>query len=199
MQAPTKGTEPGVRSGKRSLLACHTRFKFSMEITHNRLRSSSVWRLRTRMSFNIRERDTSYCWVRSPYRPKKFLNDDFKRSARYPCLSSLLESRLALSIKHSYEEQARAYRISWEIKLHRLAKMEYYYSGTESLWFGNWNHLVCRRSKCEDDHPSQSTVVNPGKKQKWCSLWRPWSQVQQDTSGPDNSGLFMDNTSLMYL
>ena len=25
-----------------------------------------------------------------------FLNDDFKRSTRYPCLSSLLESRLAL-------------------------------------------------------------------------------------------------------
>ena len=43
---------------------------------------------------------------------KTFLNDDFKRSTRYPCLSSLLESRLALRIKHSYEEQARAYRIS---------------------------------------------------------------------------------------
>ena len=50
---------------------------------------------RIRMSFNIRERDTSYCWIRSPYRPYNFLNDDFKRSARYPCLSSLLESRLA--------------------------------------------------------------------------------------------------------
>ena len=71
---------------------------------------------RIRMSFNIRERDTSYCWIRSSYRPLNFLNDDFKRSARYPCLSSLLESRLALRIKHSYEEQARAYRISWEIK-----------------------------------------------------------------------------------
>ena len=49
--------------------------------------------------------------------------------------------------------------------------MEYYYPGTESLWCGNWNHLVCRRRKCEVDHPSQSTVVNLGKKQKWCSLW----------------------------
>ena len=28
----------------------------------------------------------------------------------------------------------------------------------------------------------QSTVVNLVKKQKWCSLWCPWSQVQQDTS-----------------
>ena len=64
--------------------------------------------------------------------------------------------------------------------------MEYYYSGTESLWCGNWNHLVCRRSKCAVDHPSQSTVVNLGKKQKWCSLRCPWSQVQQDTSGPVN-------------
>ena len=32
----------------------------------------------------------------------------FKSSTRYPCLSSLLESRLALRIKHAYEEQARA-------------------------------------------------------------------------------------------
>ena len=67
---------------------------------------------RIRMSFNIRERETSYCRIRSPYRPNNFLNDDFKRSTRFPCLSSLLESRLALRIKHSYEEQARAYRIS---------------------------------------------------------------------------------------
>ena len=64
--------------------------------------------------------------------------------------------------------------------------MEYYYLGTENWWWVNWNHLVCRRSKCEVDHPSQSTVVNLGRKQKWCSLWCPWSQVQQDTSGPDN-------------
>ena len=45
---------------------------------------------------------------------------------------------------------------------------------------------VCRRWKREVDHPSQSTVVNLGKKQKWCSLWCSWSQVQQNTSGPDN-------------
>ena len=74
---------------------------------------------RIRMSFNIRERDTSYCWIRSPYWPLNFLNflnDDFKRSTSYPCLSSLLESRLARRIKHLYEEQARAYRIISEIK-----------------------------------------------------------------------------------
>ena len=35
-QVPKWGTEPGVRKGKRSLLACHTRCKCSMETTHNR-------------------------------------------------------------------------------------------------------------------------------------------------------------------
>ena len=33
--SPTMGTEPGVRKGKRSMLACHTRCKCSMETTHN--------------------------------------------------------------------------------------------------------------------------------------------------------------------
>ena len=64
--------------------------------------------------------------------------------------------------------------------------MEYYYSATESLWCGKWNHLVCRRWKCEGDHHSQSPVINLGKKQKRCSLRCPWSQIQQDTPGQDN-------------
>ena len=81
----------------------------------DRLASHCNWS-RVRMSFNIREKETSYCWKRSPYRPLKFLNDHFKRSTRYPCLSSILESRLALRIKHSYTEQAQTYLISWEIK-----------------------------------------------------------------------------------
>ena len=34
-QVPRWGTEPGVRKGKRSLLACHTHCKCSMETTHN--------------------------------------------------------------------------------------------------------------------------------------------------------------------
>ena len=34
-QVPKRGTEPGVRKGKRSLLACHTRCKCFMETTHN--------------------------------------------------------------------------------------------------------------------------------------------------------------------
>ena len=34
----------------------------------------------------------------------------------YPCLISLLEDHLDLWIKHSFEEQARAYRISCDMK-----------------------------------------------------------------------------------
>ena len=41
--------------------------------------SHCIWSS-SRMSCNIRERGTSYCLVRSPYRPKNFLRDDFKRS-----------------------------------------------------------------------------------------------------------------------
>ena len=35
LASPNWGTEPGVRKGKRSLLASHTRCKCSMETTHN--------------------------------------------------------------------------------------------------------------------------------------------------------------------
>ena len=107
-----------------------------------------------------------------------------------PVWVAYFESRLALRIKHSYEEQARC--ISYKLRdknfigRRRWNINYYYYSETESLWCGNWNHLVCGEWKCEVDHPSQSTVVNLGKKQKWCSLWCPWSQVQQDTPGQDN-------------
>ena len=180
-QVPQWGTVPGVRKGKRSLLACNTRCKCSMETTHNRWRSSSVsmswnwWKVRlVWKSLLVKDQNVIYhswegyfillnkfpvstiklpewrfqafCEVslfqkltgKSPGPQNKTfirgaspgvsykLRDKntigwrrwniFKRSVRYPCLSSLLESRLALKIKHSYEEQARAYRISWEIK-----------------------------------------------------------------------------------
>ena len=39
--------------------------------------------------------------------------------------------------------------------------------------------------KCGVHYPSQSTVVNIGESQKYCSLWCPWSKVKQDTSDPD--------------
>ena len=68
------------------------------------------------MSFRIRGRGTSYYLRRSPYRPLNFFNDDVKRSLTYPSSRILFESLVALRIKHSYEEQARVYRISCEIK-----------------------------------------------------------------------------------
>ena len=37
-QVPKWGTEPGVRKGKRSLLACHTRFKCSIEPPRNSMK-----------------------------------------------------------------------------------------------------------------------------------------------------------------
>ena len=66
------GTEPGVRKGKRSLLACNALCKGSMEIGGqaryqcHEIGGKSDWLgshfwPRIRMSFNIRERDTSYC------------------------------------------------------------------------------------------------------------------------------------------
>ena len=76
--------------------------------------------------------------------------------------------------------------------------MEYCYSGTESLWYGNWNRHV----KCAADRHSRSTGVNPSMKQRCCSESCLWSQAQRDTFGPDKfskSWLLIDNTSSMYL
>ena len=69
--------EPGARKGKRSLLACHTRCKCSMETTHDSVKikvgikvmkfvkSLTGWEVTvgqgSNVSFNIRKRDTSNC------------------------------------------------------------------------------------------------------------------------------------------
>ena len=76
--------------------------------------------------------------------------------------------------------------MSCEIKRHRLAEMENYYSGTKSLWYGSWNRHVCRIGKCSADRYSRSTGVNPSRKQRCCSPSCLWSQAQRDTSYPDN-------------
>ena len=81
-QVPKRGTEPGVRKGKRSLLASHTRSKCSMETTLNSVKVKLgikvmilVESLSVRKSLLvkgqnvIRERVTPYCSIRSPYRP----------------------------------------------------------------------------------------------------------------------------------
>ena len=64
--------------------------------------------------------------------------------------------------------------------------MECCFAGTESLWYGSWNRHVCRKGKCAADRPFRSTGVNPSRKQRCCSLSCFWSQVQRDTSDPDN-------------
>ena len=40
-------------------------------------------------------------------------------------------------------------------------KMDYCCSGTEYMWYGNWNRHVCHTWECEVDRPSRSTGVNP--------------------------------------
>ena len=40
--------------------------------------------------------------------------------------------------------------------------------------YGNWNLHVCHEWKYEVDRHSRSTEVNPGEKQKWCSLSCLW-------------------------
>ena len=114
--------------------ACYTRRKCSIETSYTSIKGRvqekkvtdwyKVWPVEGchciwsgyRISLRIRERGTAYCLIRSPYRPLNFFNDDFKRSLTFPCSRSLFESRVALRIKHTYKEEARAYRISCEIK-----------------------------------------------------------------------------------
>ena len=127
------------------------------------------------MSFNIRQRETSYCWIRSQAFHEVYLFEKLSWKSPGPQNKTFIREA---STGTSYKLRDK--------KRHRLAKMEYYYSGTESLWCVNWNHLVCRRWKCEVDHHSQLTVVNLGKKQKLCSLRCLWSKVQQDTYCTDN-------------
>ena len=70
--ASPKGTGPGVRRSKRPLSECHTRRKCSMETTQNSVKGRvryKVWSVGGchciwsghRMSFNICEREISYC------------------------------------------------------------------------------------------------------------------------------------------
>ena len=90
MEVPN-GTEPGVRRSKRPLSACYTRRKCSFETSHMSVKVEfgkkvtdwyKVWSVEGcqciwsgfRMSFSIRERGTSCCLIRSPYRPYKWLS-----------------------------------------------------------------------------------------------------------------------------
>ena len=98
----------------RSLLACHPQCKRSMETTRNSVKVKlgiqamklvksligsevTVTGRGSECHLALRERETSYCWIRSPFRPWNFLNDDLKRSRRYPCFHSLLICALPIT------------------------------------------------------------------------------------------------------
>ena len=70
----------------------------------------------------------------------------------------------------------------WDKKHHRLAKMEYCYWRTESLWYRRQNRHVCLKGKCATDHSSRSTGVDQSRKQKCCSQSYLLSQAHRDTS-----------------
>ena len=101
---------------------------------------------------------------------------------------SLFKKLIWKSFRHQNKSSiwaASPYYISCEIKTPgKRAKLEYFYRGTENLWSGNWNRHVCHKSKSDVERPSRSTEVNPGKKQKCCSLSCFLSQVQRDRSAP---------------
>ena len=50
--------------------------------------------------------------------------------------------------------RSKPWHIVWAVwqKHNRLTKMEYCYSGTESLWYRSWNRHVCRKENCKADN-----------------------------------------------
>ena len=115
------------------------------------------------MSFNFRERDTSYCFILLNKIPVSTIKNPewrFQAFNKISLFGSLLKSRLALKIKHLYEELARAYRLSLEIKTPQASENGILLLRNEK--FVIFHH--CRRWKCKVDHPFQSTVVNQGDK-----------------------------------
>ena len=90
------------------------------------------------------------------------LNDDVKRSMMYPCLISLLESRIALISCKLWDKNVIGRDITsqeWNL---------------EGLLCGRWNRCVCNKLKCDGDCPSRSLAVNIGKKQTCFSLSLIW-------------------------
>ena len=61
-QVPEKGTEPGVRKGKRPMLACHTRCKCSMETAHNSVKVKLG--IKVIKLVESPDRMGSHCWSR---------------------------------------------------------------------------------------------------------------------------------------
>ena len=96
MHVPKK-TEPSVRKGKRSLLECRTRCKYSMESTHYSVKVKLGIKVIKLVKSPIGKEVTvtgravecqltfargalHIVLIRSPYRPSNFLNDDFEKN-----------------------------------------------------------------------------------------------------------------------
>ena len=109
-----------------------------------------IW-LGHRMSFNIRERGTSYCLIRSPYRPENFLNDDVNRSLRYPCSRSLFESR----VTRLWYQKKKIKTTNWDRPIPCSSdKMNYYfYRLFPHFWRYHWeNNYICSKYYHECTH-----------------------------------------------
>ena len=144
----------------------------------DRLGSHCNWS-RVRISFNICERETSYCWIRSPYIDHKTSWMTISNDPRsIPVWVAYWKSpgpqnktfirRASPGVSYKLRDKNAVCRRRWNITTQER-KISFVVNGSVKLTI-----------------PTQPTAVNLGKKQKWCSLWFPWSQVQQDTSGRDS-------------
>ena len=98
------------------------------------------------MSFNIREKGTSYCLIRYPYRPQNFLNDDFNRSLAFPCSRSLFESRVAFRIKTSIRGASLC--ISYKLQ------------NKDAIGGRGWNIATQERKICDVEIEIVTFVIN---------------------------------------
>ena len=99
---------------------------------------------------------------------------------------SLHESRTALRIKHSKEEQALTYRMSCEINTPYAGEYGILLlrKGKFVIWKMKSSRLSWRKGAA--DRPFRSTGVNPSRKQRCCSQSCLLFQAQRDTSDQDN-------------
>ena len=139
------------------------------------------------MSCNIRERGTSYCLIRSPYRPKSFLRDDLKTFLYI----SLPEKLIGKSHRPQTKTFIRGASPGISDELWDKNAM-----GGRRCDVAAQERKVCNmeikivtlvvKGSVKLTVPTGLTGVNPRRKQKYCSLSCLWSQVQGDTSDRDN-------------
>ena len=154
-----------------------------------------------RMPFNICEKETSYCLIRSPYRPKQTSSMTI---SSVPWRIPVREAYLKVASPSGFNIHSRSKPgISYKLRNKGTVGGRCWNIATQERKICDVKIKlhVCHKWKCEVDRPSRSTEVNPGKRQKYCSLSCLSSRVQRDTSGPGNSqtnsGLFMDKICFM--